>query len=289
MKMRQKGVSTAVITISVVIVAVVVVGVVAVVLLGGGLGAGTGTTGIAAMPGSTPRSGIGDSSCSNFLSAISGAQVSEAALAGISMDAYSTGSSTTEVVNHYKGKWSGEGYTENLCMTYDLSQIPYASQYGLSGTMGLAIYQKADQLVGVFAMTYQNETHYVLMAASESAIEALIEAYGGGGGTGGGGTGGEPPTSDVSGSDISDIPRYTGSVRTYYGVLYEGTIIYYVTSASTSTVADFYATQLPANGWTVSGTTTITATKGSAFAYIEIKASSTYSGYTEIQLAYYSM
>lgn len=286
--MKQKGVATA--AIAAIVVVVVVVAVAAVVLLLPGGLVGVGTTGIAAMPGSTARGDVGGVSGTSFLSSMTGmggsTTVSAASLAGISMDIYSTSSSATEVVNHYKSKWSGEGYTENICASVDFSEYPGASAMGLSGSYGVAIYQKGDQMVGVVAVSYQNEAYYILMAASKSTLETLAAAYGGGT-TNGGGTA-QPPTSDVSGSDISDIPRYTGSVRSYYGELYGVTNIYYVTSASTSTVADFYATQLPANGWTAGGTTSIYATKGSAIAAIEIKASTTYSGYTEIQIAYYS-
>lgn len=62
----------------------------------------------------------------------------------------------------------------------------------------------------------------------------------------------QPPTLDVGGEDISDIPRYTGSVRIFYGSVpgVSGSIIVeYLTSASADTVADFYEEQLPANGW----------------------------------------
>lgn len=294
MKMEQKGMATAV--IAVIVVVVVVVGVAAayfLVIAPGALGIGAGTTGIAAMPGSTKCSGIGGVSGTSFLSSMTSmggsTTVSESAFAGISMDIYSTSSSATEVVNHYKSKWSGEGYTENICASIDFSQYPGASAMGLSGSYGVAIYQKGDQMVGAIAVSYQEETYYVLMAASKSQLEALAAAYGGGT-TDGGGTA-QPPTSDVTGSDISDIPRYTGSIRSHYDYNLYGygvTNVYYVTTASTSTVADFYATQLPANGWTSGGTTSIYATKGSAIAAIEIVASTTYSGYTEIQIVYYT-
>ena len=60
-----------------------------------------------------------------------------------------------------------------------------------------------------------------------------------------------PPTSDVAGEDISDVPRYPGSVRTAY--LGDGTMLWYVTSASVDEVLAFYEKELPANGWTVLG------------------------------------
>ena len=69
-----------------------------------------------------------------------------------------------------------------------------------------------------------------------------------------GGIGGtsKAPTSDVAGQDISDIPRYTGSVRIFHGSVpgvTDSRTVVYLTSASIDTVSDFYEAQLPANGW----------------------------------------
>ena len=65
------------------------------------------------------------------------------------------------------------------------------------------------------------------------------------------GGGEKVPTSDVAGKDISDVPRYPGSARVYYGPVSDTGIIVveYSTSASIDTVSDFYEAQLPANGW----------------------------------------
>jgi len=59
-----------------------------------------------------------------------------------------------------------------------------------------------------------------------------------------------PPTSDVAGEDISDVPRYPGSVRTGSLRTEWMMTVEYITSASLDEVLDFYEKELPANGWT---------------------------------------
>lgn len=186
--MEQKGMSAAAIAVIVVVfVAVGVGGAVYFLVLapgaplgGGGAGGGVGTTGIAAMPGSTKCGDIGGSSGSSFLSSMSslgGTSVTSAELAGVKMDIYKTSSSVPQIIDYYKVEWSKEGYTENVCQTIDFSQIPYASTYGLSGSLGVALYQKGEQMIGAIAMEYQNEKYYVLMSASVSDLQKLAEAY----------------------------------------------------------------------------------------------------------------
>lgn len=100
------------------------------------------------------------------------------------------------------------------------------------------------------------------------------------------------PTSDSAGEDISDIPRYTGSVRTLQGDIpftAEGNVFAtYLTSASVDEVLDFYQTQLPANGWTIVDSGEIskmpTAEKEGKYTVIAITESIDYSGYTNINI-----
>ncbi len=110
------------------------------------------------------------------------------------------------------------------------------------------------------------------------------------------------PKSDVVGEDISDVPRYPGSVRVYYAPMPEipdAIIVVYVTSASIDTVADFYETQLPANGWESElpaemmkefGLTHMyvgqTVTKEGREIFVLVRDSSDYSGYTEINISF---
>ncbi len=104
------------------------------------------------------------------------------------------------------------------------------------------------------------------------------------------------PTVDVAGQDISDIPRYTGSVMIFYGEDVIGTIpgtivVAYLTSASIDTVLDFYQTQLPANGWTVFDMGEVSkmpaAIKGGrGSVVVTITASEDYSGYTDINIVF---
>ena len=100
------------------------------------------------------------------------------------------------------------------------------------------------------------------------------------------------PTTDVAGKDFSDIPRYTGSTRIFYGkdAPTEGfTISAYITTASLDEVLDFYNTQFPANGWTIIDSGEIskmpTAEKeGRGMAIVTITDSEDYPGYTDVNI-----
>ena len=108
------------------------------------------------------------------------------------------------------------------------------------------------------------------------------------------GAGGETagvPTTDVSGKDIANVPRYPGSIRTYAGTVMGGDMIAYQTLASVDTVAVFYEEQLPTKGWMIIASTIdpdlrgITATTESGdYVTIAIAASEEYSGYTAISM-----
>lgn len=62
-----------------------------------------------------------------------------------------------------------------------------------------------------------------------------------------------PPTEDVDGNDIEEIPRYPGSVRTSYGRFEAGgeetTMVSYLVEATTEELFEFYQDELEALGW----------------------------------------
>jgi hypothetical protein len=64
-----------------------------------------------------------------------------------------------------------------------------------------------------------------------------------------------PPDTDVSGSDVADVPRYPGSVRTDYGRTETdaGTeiVVVYLAEATFQEASEFYDDALPSNGWTI--------------------------------------
>jgi hypothetical protein len=70
------------------------------------------------------------------------------------------------------------------------------------------------------------------------------------------------PKSDVNGKDLSDVPRYPGSIRMSYeeedGDIY---IDYYVDGDKVNDVSSFYSDKMPQNGWTQ----TETSTEGGSF------------------------
>lgn len=124
----------------------------------------------------------------------------------------------------------------------------------------------------------------------------------------GAGCGGDDTTSvvipklDVAGEDIQDIPRYPGSVRVYYAPMPgipNAIIVVYVTSASIDTVADFYETELPAKGWESESSAELmeefgltymyvgqTVVKEDWDAFVLVRDSSDYSGYTEVNISF---
>jgi hypothetical protein len=136
------------------------------------------------------------------------------------------------------------------------------------------------------------------------AVLVLVGAGCGGGILDGGGDGAPEetvPILDVAGEDISDVPRYTGSVRIYYGPVpnTDIVVIEYLTSAGIDTVSDFYEAQLPANGWTSPtdeemmkefGLTYVFVgqgvEKGEYQTIVLVRDSSDYSGYTNINITF---
>ena len=170
MKMKQKGITTAAIAVIVVIV-VAVVGVGVYLLT---RGPSVRSTGIGGITGSTEVSSIGGKSVTGFMSDLITAtppyrSISEDELAEVfAADIYKITESVTNIVNHYKYKWQGEGYTQWFSENY-----AYLSAMGIYNYVGCA-YLKGDQVVGVLAMMYQNENYYILCAASKSAVEKLF-------------------------------------------------------------------------------------------------------------------
>lgn len=89
--------------------------------------------------------------------------------------------------------------------------------------------------------------------STEEAPATTVDSGGAGGG-GGDDSWDDPPTTDAEGKDIADVPRYPGSVRTFY--MWWGdedgdeTMIYYLVEAETDReIMDFYAAELPKHGW----------------------------------------
>ena len=166
MKMKTKGIATAAIAVIVVIV-VAVVGIGVYLLI-----RKPSATGIEAISGSTEVSSIGDKSVTGLMSDLIAAtppylSISEDKLAEVfAFDVYKITESVTNIVNHYKSKWQGEGYTLIYSENYDLPAM--GIYYVGCG------YFKGDQIVGVVAMTYQNENYYILYAASKSAAGELF-------------------------------------------------------------------------------------------------------------------
>ena len=109
------------------------------------------------------------------------------------------------------------------------------------------------------------------------------------------------PKLDVAGEDISDVPRYPGSIRVYYGPVSDTGIIVveYLTSASVDTVMNFYEAQLPTDGWVspideeemqMFGLSYRYAgqgvEKGEQQTIVLVRDSSDYSGYTNINITF---
>ena len=98
-----------------------------------------------------------------------------------------------------------------------------------------------------------------------------------------------PPTQDAPGTDISDVPRYPGSIRSWG----ESTSAGYYTSTDVNTVANWYETGLPGYGWenisitpwvggAFEGDLKLAASKDSKSLSMTIAKSALYDGYTII-------
>lgn len=103
----------------------------------------------------------------------------------------------------------------------------------------------------------------------------------------------ELPKEDVAGGDLTDVPRFPSSVRTIYENYSESISIEYLASANITAVTEYYAIELPANGWVFEGMvvggikTEIYATKmkrGSVT--INIENSDGYNGYVNIEVIF---
>lgn len=110
-----------------------------------------------------------------------------------------------------------------------------------------------------------------------------------------GGDGGEaegPPTTDVEGEDIPDVPRYPGSVRVGYFSVEDssgkGATIGYIAEATPEEVESFYGEKMPSEGWTrvlkmqQGGGTATEWEKGDRTTHISFAPHSSYEGYVEI-------
>lgn len=140
------------------------------------LGPSVQPTGIEEIPGSTKVSSIGGKSAvglmSDLINETAGVSMSEAEIAKVfALDLYKSTEGVTDVVNHYKSKWQGEGYAALMENSYDLSAMGYYNYIDYC-------YSKGDQMVGVSAMTYQNENYYLLYSGSMSAVEELFSTPG---------------------------------------------------------------------------------------------------------------
>ncbi len=97
------------------------------------------------------------------------------------------------------------------------------------------------------------------------------------------------PSSDVAGSDITDVSRYPDSVRTEYYKGAQGTFIdiVYKAEANADDILNYYKKQLPEKGWelTASEENDLTFTKNTS----QLAVSITSEGKTiaEYELSYY--
>ncbi len=109
-----------------------------------------------------------------------------------------------------------------------------------------AIFEKGSEELIIHIMEAQDQVTVTVIVGPKKApqvpVEEIIPEVTG------------PPTSDVKGEDISDLPRYPGSIRVNYwrmsfGDGGEKLTVIYVTSASIDEVLSFYQKELPVNGW----------------------------------------
>ncbi len=63
------------------------------------------------------------------------------------------------------------------------------------------------------------------------------------------------PSADVTGNDITEVPRYPGSVRTAWNKYEESEKVSYQAKATAAEVGDYYTKLLAEKGWTLTSST----------------------------------
>ena len=148
-----------------------------------------------------------------------------------------TGSGTAkDALDAFKTSVIDAGWTPILEEEVPVVHIP---ESGIAAGATWTGFERGDEFLGIWAMQAQDQTTVTVVIVPKEVLEAFADEV----------TPAEkegPPTSDVSGKDIPDVPRYPGSVRT--GSV--GGTVEYVTSASLDEVLAFYEKELPAHGWT---------------------------------------
>lgn len=163
----------------------------------------------------------------------------------------------------------------------------------MDGEYSGVVYEKGDEAILIQA-SGSGDNVAVTVVHGPTDIEDGSGTPEPGDGTDDGSTGDgeQPPATDVEGSDLSDVPRYPGSVRTSHSVLEQDTkritVIEYETQATIDEVQDYYQQTLPDHGWTI-GTTWISdgdgflnATSGDLAVEIGLDRGGNYDGYTTI-------
>lgn len=212
--MKEKGLATAVIVFVVIII--VIVAALACLLPkpeAEGEGTGTGPGGLLLYPGATSSS----MNPENLLTAI-GKELPS----GVEASAYTTTASENDVLSWYRTEMSGKGWAKENDNAATHDSVAY----------GILYYEKEDKGTIVIAMQYMGTTVLILEHGPKTAFV------------------GEP--SAEPGTDLADVPRYTGSTMTSYENAAGVVRINYSTTTSISDVLSWYQTELVKTeyGWT---------------------------------------
>ena len=164
---------------------------------------------------------------------------------GITMSTYMGPGTAEDALNVFKTSAIDAGWTCVLGKEIPTIGIPGV---GVAGTVITgAGFEKGDKMLVIHIMQAEDQVTVMVVEApkwqEEFPIEEWVPEEIG------------PPTLDVEGKDILDLPRYPGSVRTSYwrmdfGDGGEAITVTYITSATISEVLKFYQEKLPANSWT---------------------------------------
>lgn len=164
---------------------------------------------------------------------------------GITMSTYMGPGTAEDALNVFKTSAIDAGWTSVLGKEIPTIGIPGV---GVAGTVITgAGFEKGDKMLVIHIMQAEDQVTVMVVEAPKwqeefPTEEWVPEEIG-------------PPTLDVEGNDISDLPRYPGSVRTSYwrmdfGDGGEAITVTYITSVNVSEVLKFYQEKLPVNGWT---------------------------------------
>ncbi|MGB9841275.1 MAG: hypothetical protein ACPLKZ_00965 [Candidatus Bathyarchaeales archaeon] len=183
-------------------------------------------------------------------------------------------------------QYQGTGTIEDAIATFKAEMLKAGWSHVRDETLQegftFSVLEKNGYEATIMAVETEPNRIIVSIVAAKSKQEALKEL--------------ELPKEDVEGEDLTDVPRFPGSIRIAYESCSESVYIEYLTSANVTAITEYYATELPAKGWALEGLTAcddkteICAIKVKmGFVTVEIEGSNYYEDYARISVLFHSL